>query len=232
MCTSTNCQVTFARKTGVNFPPLWSSVSTPIWGLKFQVNKKNNMWFIVFGSPVYMMLRLFFTAHNGTYLWLILRVFCFLFYDWGYFQDVVPLLIQAKKKKKTGKKKYCFYGIWKWVNFKAQIVYPNGGKRHTKDSESKCIHHLILPTQSAKSQTTQAPSNITEKSAMACCRRTSRVQLRNRLGWECLARSRLSGFLALFCLVSYMRDKGIVWHFISWLSKILSQRAPSTQRHL
>lgn len=130
MCTSTNCQVTFARKTGVNFPPLWSSVSTPIWGLKFQVNKKNNMWFIVFGSPVYMMLRLFFTAHNGTYLWLILRVFCFLFYDWGYFQDVVPLLIQAKKKNRE--KKVLFLWDLKMSQFQSSNSVSQWGKKTYK----------------------------------------------------------------------------------------------------
>lgn len=127
------------------------------------------------------------------------------FYDWSHFQDVVRLLNQAKK--------YCFHGIWKRVIFKALTPYPNGVEGHTKDSESKCLRHLVLPTQSAKSLTTQAPSNITEESAPACCRRTSRVQLRNRARWECLARFRLSGFLAP---VSYLRDEGIVLalHFL------------------
>lgn len=127
------------------------------------------------------------------------------FYDWSHFQDVVSLLNRAKK--------YCFHGIWKRIIFKAQTPHPNGGRGHTKDSESKCIRHLVLPTQSAKSQTTQASSNITEESAPACCRRTSRVQLRNRARWECLARFRLSGFLAL---VSYLWDEGIVLalHFL------------------
>lgn len=146
------------------------------------------------------------------------------FYDWSYFQDVVSLLNQAEK--------YCFHEIWKWVIFKAQTLYPNGEEDIQRILNQKCIHHLVLPTQSAKSQTTQAPSNITEKSGMACCRRTSRVQQRNRLGWECLSRSRLSGFLAEFRLASYLRDEGTAWHFISWPSKILSQGTASTQRHL
>jgi len=64
-----------------------------------------------------MTLRLFFPVHNETYLWWILRVFC-VFYDWSYFQDVAPLLNQAKK--------YCLQGIWKWVIFKAQTLYPDG----------------------------------------------------------------------------------------------------------
>lgn len=102
-------------------------------------------------------------------------------------------------------------------HFQSSNIVSQWGRRHTKDPESKCIHHLVLPTQSAKSQTTQAPSNITEKSAMACCRRTSRVQQRNRLGWECLSRSRLSGFLAEFSLASYLGDEGTVvaLHFLA-----------------
>lgn len=143
------------------------------------------------------------------------------FYDWSYFQDVVSLLNRAKK--------YCFHGIWMWVIFKAQTLYPNGGRRHTKHSESKCIRHLVLPTQSAKSQTTQAPSNITEKSVTGCCRTTSRVQERNRLRWECLPRSRLS-LNSVWWVTCEM--KALLWHFISWQSKILSQRTASTQHHL
>lgn len=132
------------------------------------------------------------------------------FCDWRYFQDAAPLLNQAKK--------YCFHGIWKRVIFQSSNIASQRGKekkikRHTKDSESKCIHHLVLPTQSAKSQTTQAPSDITEKSATACCRRTSRVQLRNRPGWECRARFRLSGFLAQFCLVRWRHC--VALHFLA-----------------
>lgn len=169
-----------------------------------------------------MMLRLFFTVHNESYLWWILRVFCFLWLE--LFSRCSFLLNQAKK--------YCFHGIWKWVIFKAQTLYPNGEEDIQRIVNQNVFNHLVLPTQSAKSQTTQAPSDITEKSAMACCTRTSRVQQRNRLGWECLSRSRLSGFLAEFCLATYLLDESNVWHFISWPSKILSQRTASTQHHL
>lgn len=115
---------------------------------------------------------------------------------------------------------------------KLKHCIPMGKRDIQRILNQKCIHHLVLPTQSAKSQTTQAPSDITEKSGMACCRRTSRVQQRNRLGWECLSRSRLSGFLTEFRLASYLGDEGTVRHFISWLSKILSQRTANTQHHL
>lgn len=115
---------------------------------------------------------------------------------------------------------------------KLKHCIPMGGEDTQRIVNQNVFNHLVLPTQSAKSQTTQAPSNITEKSAMACCRRTSRAQQRNRLGWECLSRSRLSGFLAKFRLATYLLDEGNVWHFISWPSKILSRGTASAQHHL
>lgn len=174
-----------------------------------------------------MMLRLFFTVHNEKYLWWILRVFCFLWLE---------LFSRCSFSFKPGLK-VLFPWDLKVSHFQSSnICIPMGKERDIQRIlNQKCIRHLVLPIQSAKSQTTQAPSNITEKSGMACCRTTSRVQQRkqrNRLGWECLSRSRLSGFLAEFRLASYLGDEGTVWHFISWLSQIFSERTVSTQHHL
>lgn len=100
---------------------------------------------------------------------------------------------------------------------KLKHCIPMGKEDIQRIRNQKCIRHLVLPTQSAKSQTTQAPSDITEESGMACCRTTSRVQHRNRLGWECLSRSKLSGFLAEFRLASYLGDEGacVALHFLA-----------------
>lgn len=99
------------------------------------------------------------------------------------------------------------------------------GRRHTKGSGSKRTKqkrtgHLVLPTQSAKSQTTQARRHITEESAMFCCRTTSRL----RRGNGPASRSTLSGFLARSHLARrYLGDEGAARHFIS--------RAPARPPH-
>ena len=63
MCTGTNCQVTFARKTGVNFQPLWCFCVHTYLRIEVLSQQKQNMWSIVSGSPVHMMLRLFFSQY-------------------------------------------------------------------------------------------------------------------------------------------------------------------------
>lgn len=83
------------------------------------------------------------------------------------------------------------------------------GRRHTKASGSKHTKqnrtgHFVLPTQSAKSQTTQAPCDITGEWAMFCCSTASRLQRRNGPP----PRSGLSGFLAQSHLVGYLGDEG------------------------
>lgn len=77
MCMGTNCQVTFARKTGVNFQPLWC-FCVHVY-LRTDVLSQQKTKRVVYCSvcPVYMMLRLFFKVDNGTCLWWILRMFCF-----------------------------------------------------------------------------------------------------------------------------------------------------------
>lgn len=105
------------------------------------------------------------------------------------------------------------------------------GRRHTKGSGSKHTKqkrtgHRVLPTQSAKSQTAQAPCDITEESAMFCCRTTSRLQRRKRPA----SRSSLSGFLAQSHLAGYLGDEGAAQHFISWPQRgppCSERRAPS-----
>lgn len=127
MCTGTNCQVTFARKTGVNFQPLccflcphlsedWSSKST-----------KTKYVVYCFRSPVYMMLRLFFTVHNEKYLWWILRVFCFLWLE---------LFSRRSFSFKPGLK-VLFPWDLKVSHFQSSNIVSQWGWRHTKDSESK-----------------------------------------------------------------------------------------------
>lgn len=110
------------------------------------------------------------------------------------------------------------------------------GRRHTKGSGSKHTKqkrtgHLVLPTQSAKSQTTQAACDITEESAMFCCRTTSRLRRRNGPA----PRSRRSGFLAQSHLAGYLGDEGAARHCTSFpgCSAILSrasERAVSARR--
>lgn len=115
---------------------------------------------------------------------------------------------------------------------KLQHCIPMGQKTYKGFGIKNVFTTLFCQLSRPNLKQHRLPPTSQRSQGTACCRTTSRVQPRNRLGWECLSRSRLSGFLTEFCLAGYLGNEGTAWHFISWPSKILSQRTASTRLHL
>lgn len=142
------------------------------------------------------------------------------FYDWSYFQDVVSLLNQAKK--------YCFHGIWMWVIFKAQTSYPNGEEDIQRIlnqnvfttlfcqlSQPNLKQHRLPPTSQRSQQWLAAGGH------QGCGRETD-------WGESVFPDPDCQDFSLNSVWWVTWEMKALLWHFISWQSKILSQKTAST----